>query len=345
MIKHAGTVVVVDDIEANLDLFTRLLTRDGYIVHAARDGARALELVIRHMPDLVLSDVVMPEIDGFELCRRIKEDKATRLTPVVLVTSLSEREDRIKGINVGADDFLTKPVNTHELQARVRSLVRLKRYTDDLDSADSVILSLGLTVEARDPHTGGHCERMASYAAIFGAHLKLNEDDIAALHRGGYLHDVGKVGIPDSILLKPSPLTPDERRVMETHALIGDALCGDLRMLRLVRAIVRHHHEHLDGTGYPDGLSGESVPLLAQIMGIVDIYDAMTTERVYRKALKPEDAFAELQVAALRGWHSSRLVEEFIALVRRGGLNGSVTGLTAPRGQIRLHTSPNNADQ
>jgi putative two-component system response regulator len=345
MIKHAGTVVVADDLEANLDLFTRLLTRDGYIVHGARDGAAALELVIRHMPDLVLSDVVMPEVDGFELCRRIKEDKATRLTPVVLVTSLGEREDRIKGINAGADDFLTKPVNNHELQARVRSLVRLKRYTDDLDSADSVILSLGLTVEARDPHTGGHCERMASYAAIFGAHLGLGEDDIAALHRGGYLHDVGKVGIPDSILLKPSPLTPDERRVMETHTVIGDALCGDLRMLRLVRAIVRHHHEHLDGSGYPDGLSGESVPLLAQIMGIVDIYDAMTTLRVYRKALTPEDAFAELQVAALRGWHSPRLVEEFIGIVRQGRLNTAVTSLTAPRGQIQLSTGAANADQ
>jgi len=328
MIKHAGTIVVADDLEANLDLFTRLLTRDGYTVYGARDGAAALELVVRHSPDLVLSDVVMPNIDGFELCRRIKADTATRLTPVVLVTSLGEREDRIKGINAGADDFLTKPVNTHELQARVRSLVRLKRYTDDLDSADSVILSLGLTVEARDPTTGGHCERMASYAAIFGAHLELGEDDIAALHRGGYLHDVGKVGIPDAILLKPSPLTPDERQVMETHAVIGDALCGDLRTLRLVRAIVRHHHEHLDGSGYPDGLSGESVPLLAQIMGIVDIYDAMTTARVYRKALTPEDAFAELQVAVARGWQSPRLVEEFIGVCRSGRLLQGATPKT-----------------
>jgi putative two-component system response regulator len=316
--RPAGTVVVADDLEANLDLFVRLLVREGYVVYGARDGAAALELVMQHRPDLVLSDVMMPKLDGFELCRRIKGDKATRLTPVVLVTSLAEREDRIEGINAGADDFLTKPVNAHELQARVRSLVRLKRYTDDLDSADSVILSLGLTVEARDPHTGGHCERMASYAAIFGQHLQLGEEDIAALHRGGYLHDVGKVGIPDSILLKPGPLTPDERVVMESHTVIGDALCGDLRLLRLVRAIVRHHHEHLDGSGYPDGLSGDAVPLLAQIMGIVDIYDAMTTDRVYRKALAPEDAYAELQVSAANGWHSARLVEEFIGVCRRG---------------------------
>jgi putative two-component system response regulator len=320
MSKLAGTVVVVDDLEANLDLFVRLLARDGYTVYGASDGLAALDLVMRHHPDLVLSDVMMPKLDGFELCRRIKAEKATRLTPVVLVTSLAEREDRIRGINAGADDFLTKPVNAHELQARVRSLVRLKRYTDDLDSAESVILSLGLTVESRDPSTGGHCERMAAYAATFGAHLGLGVEEIAALHRGGYLHDVGKVGIPDAILLKPSPLTPDERAVMETHTVVGDSLCGNLRMLRLVRPIVRHHHEHLDGTGYPDGLAGDAVPLLAQVMSIVDIFDAMTTDRVYRKALSAEDAYRELQVAVARGWQSARLVDAFISLCRSGRL-------------------------
>jgi putative two-component system response regulator len=313
-VRHAGTIVVADDLDANRDLFVRLLTRAGYTVHAARDGEAALELVSRELPDLVLSDVLMPRIDGYELCRRIKDNRETRLTPVVLVTSLGEREDRIKGIEAGADDFLTKPVNPHELHARVRSLVRLKRYTDELDSADSVILSLGLTVEARDPYTGGHCERMARYAAAFGEHLRLGADDIGALHRGGYLHDVGKVGIPDSILLKPERLTQEERAVMETHVVVGEALCGDLRLLRLVRAIVRHHHERLDGTGYPDGLSGESIPLLAQIMGIVDVYDALTTERVYRSALTTEAACAELQESAGHGWHSVRLVEEFVRL-------------------------------
>jgi putative two-component system response regulator len=329
--RHAGTIVVADDLDANLDLFTRLLTRDGYAVLPAQDGEVALELVRRHTPDLVLTDVVMPKLDGFELCRRIKADRLTRLTPVVLVTSLGEREDRINGINAGADDFLTKPVNPHELQARVRSLVRLKRYTDELDSADSVILSLGLTVEARDPHTGGHCERMAAYAAAFGAHLNLSEDDIAALHRGGYLHDVGKIGIPDAILLKPSPLTPDERVAMERHTVIGDSLCGDLRLLRLVRPIVRHHHEHLDGSGYPDRLSGDAVPLLAQIMSIVDIYDAMTTDRVYRRALTVDDAFAELQVVVARGWHSPRLVDEFIGMHRSGRLDAARGPMPASR--------------
>lgn len=318
--KQTGTVVVADDLPANRDIFSRLLTREGYVVHSACDGEAALELVLRHAPDLVLSDVVMPRLDGFELCRRIKANTATRLTPVVLVTSLSAREDRLMGIDAGADDFLTKPVDSHELRARVRSLVQLKHHTDDLDSADSVILALGLTVEARDPTTGGHCERMAAYAATFGAHLGLAGEDIAALHRGGYLHDVGKVGVPDAILLKPSPLTPDERTVMETHTTIGDVLCGNLRSLRLVRPIVRHHHERLDGSGYPDQLVGDAVPLLAQIMSIVDVYDAMTTTRVYRPALTPADAYAQLQEAADSGWQSAYLVAEFIGLCRSGRL-------------------------
>lgn len=318
--KNAGTVVVVDDVQANVDLLTGLLTRDGYTVHAATDGATALDLVLRETPDLVLSDVLMPKMSGFELCRRIKEERTTRLTPVVLVTSLGEREDRIEGINAGADDFLTKPVNAHELKARVRSLVRLKRFTDDLDCAESVILSLGLTVEARDASTQGHCERMAAYAAAFGVELDLPDDDVAALHRGGYLHDVGKIGVPDAVLLKPGPLTPDERAVMQRHAVVGDALCGELRLLRPVRPIAKHHHERLDGTGYPDGLKGDAIPLLAQIMGIVDVYDALTTERVYRRPLPVEEACTELQHEADRGWRSPQLVGKFIALCRHGRL-------------------------
>jgi putative two-component system response regulator len=202
----------------------------------------------------------------------------------------------------------------------VRSLVRLKRYTDDLDSAESVILSLGLTVEARDKYTFGHCRRMATYAAVFGTELHLANDEIAALQRGGYLHDVGKVGIPDAVLLKEGRLTADERASMQRHPVIGDGLCGDFRLLRAVAPIVRHHHERLDGSGYPDGLRGDAVPLLAQIMGIVDVYDAMTTTRVYRAARPPEAACAELVDEANRGWRSSQLVSEFVGLCRAGRL-------------------------
>ena len=217
----------------------------------------------------------------------MKKNDATRLTPVVLITALNEREGKIRWINSGADDFLTKPIDAHELKARVRSLVRLKRYTDDLDSAESVILSLALTIEARDTYTEGHCQRLAGYATALGARLNLNDEDMAALHRGGFLHDIGKVGISDAVLLKPARLSEREYEDVKRHTVIGDRLCGELRSLRQVRPIVRHHHERLDGSGYPDGLSGDAIPLLAQIMGVVDVYDAVTTARPYKPARSP----------------------------------------------------------
>jgi cyclic di-GMP phosphodiesterase len=328
--KSTANIVVADDVESNLALLAALLGREGYSVHTAPDGLTALDLVVSEMPDLVITDVMMPGIDGFELCRRIKRNPATRLTPVIIVTSLAEREDRIEGINAGAEDFLTKPFDAHELRARVRSLVTLKRYTDDLDSADSVILSLGLIVEARDGYTGDHCQRMAAFAAAFGAHLSLPPEDIAALHRGGYLHDVGKVGIPDSILLKPGRLTPEEFAIMKRHTAIGDALCGDLRLLRPVRPITRHHHERWDGSGYPDGLRGDDIPFLAQITSIVDVYDALTSDRPYRKALTKEAALQELREEAERGWRRPDLVDEFTAICTDGRLTQLIERTAPP---------------
>jgi putative two-component system response regulator len=328
--RASGNIVVADDVPANVDLLTNILTREGYSIQSAADGMTALELIVKQMPDLVITDVMMPGMDGFELCRRVKGNPATRLTPIILVTSLSERVDRINGINAGADDFLTKPVDRHELRARVRSLVNLKRFTDDLDSADSVILSLGLIVEARDGTTGDHCERMAAYTAAFGAHLALPAEDIAALHRGGYLHDVGKVGVPDAILLKKGRLTPDEFELMKRHTVIGDALCGDLRLLRPVRPIARSHHERFDGSGYPDGLAGNDIPLLAQITGIVDVYDALTSDRPYRKALTETTALHELEEEARRGWRRADLVSEFIAICRDGRLKRLIDHTRAP---------------
>jgi putative two-component system response regulator len=259
-------------------------------------------------------DVLMPKLSGYDVCERIKHNPATRLTPVVLITALHEREDRIEGINAGADDFLTKPVDPHELNARVRSLVRLKRYTDDLDSAESVIMSLALVIEARDAYTDGHCQRLAAYATRFGRALQLSEEELAALFRGGYLHDVGKIGIPDEILRKPGRLSDSEYRQIQQHPVIGDRLCGELRSLRQVRPIVRHHHERLDGSGYPDGLKGDAIPLLAQIMGIVDVYDAITTTRPYKPATTAKQAYVELLQEVDQGWRGRGLVEAFIAL-------------------------------
>jgi len=322
---RAGKVLVADDLAENADLLRRLLSADGYDVCIARDGEQALERVTAEQPDIVLLDVMMPGRSGFDVCRQIKQSPATRFIPVVLVTALRDIEPRLEGIHAGADDFLTKPFNAQELKARVGSLVRLKRCIDELESADSTILSLALTIEARDPTTDGHCQRLARYATALGRSLGLADPALAALYRGGYLHDVGKVGVPDAILLKPGPLTPDEYQVMKQHTVIGDRLCSHLRSLREVRPIVRSHHERLDGSGYPDGLSGDRVPLLAQIISVVDVYDALTGPRPYRQPASAGDACARLEHEARQGWWSLELVKEFQLLVTRGRLQAETS--------------------
>lgn len=282
----------------------------------AADGEGALRALAQAQPDVVVLDVLMPGLNGLDVCRQIKANPATRMTPVILVTGLDDRAHRLEGIDAGADDYLSKPVDPAELIARVRSLARLRRLTDQLESAESVIVSLALTIEARDPYTVGHCARLARYAAALGAEAGLGSDEIETLERGGVLHDIGKIGVPDALLLKPGPLTRRERARMERHTLIGDRLCAQLASLRQVRPVVRHHHERLDGSGYPDRLRGDQVPLLAQIIGIVDVYDALTTTRPYRPALTDEAARAELLAEARRGWRRMDLVEAFVERVQ-----------------------------
>lgn len=318
--EPAAHILVVDDLAANIRVLQSLLVDDGYRVTVASDGEQALAAVAREQPDLVLLDILMPKVDGYEVCRRLKSDPVTRLIPVVLVTGLTDTDSRIRGLEVGADDFMSKPFIVPEMRARVASLVRIKRYTDDLDSAESVILSLAMTIEARDRATEGHCQRLAHYAVALGEKLALSAEDLDSLRVGGYLHDIGKVGIPDRVLLKDGRLTPDEYAVMKTHTLIGDRLCAELRLLRRIRPIVRHHHEHLDGTGYPDGLVGDAVPMLAQIMGIVDVFDALTTPRPYKPALSVEQACAVLRHEVTLGWRSSELVEAFIRMLAERGM-------------------------
>jgi putative two-component system response regulator len=315
-----ATVLVVDDAPENLQVLAELVEREGHQVQTAGDGAAALASIATAPPDIILSDVVMPNIDGFELCRRVKENPATRLLPVVLVTGMCEREARIDGINAGADEFLTKPFDAQELHARIRALLRMKRFTDELDSAESMILRLAVVAEARAGYDRGHCERMAAYAAAFGVHLELSTGEIAALHRGGYLHDIGKIAIPDAVLAKPGRLSAAEFEALKRHTTVGDALCADLRSLTAVRPIVRHHHERFDGGGYPDGLCGGEIPLLAQIMGLVDLYEALTTDRPYRPASTEAAACAELEREAMQGWRRPDLVDAFLTFCRSGRL-------------------------
>jgi putative two-component system response regulator len=306
-----GIILVADDNEANRDLLVGLLGGEGYHVLSVSDGNQALGRVSRDPIDLALLDVVMPGKTGFEVCLAIKSNPETRLIPVVLLTSLTGDHDRIRGIMCGADDFLSKPVNRHELLARVHSLLRLKQFTDELDNAEAVLFSLALSIEAKDPYTEGHCERLSKYSVAVGEKLGLPEDLRVALRRGGLVHDIGKLAVPESILLKPGPLTPEERQIMEQHTIAGERICAPLRSFRSVLPIIRSHHEKQDGSGYPDGLQGEQVPLTARILQVTDVYDALTTDRPYRKALSQERAFEIIREEAKRGWWDVPVVDAF----------------------------------
>jgi putative two-component system response regulator len=315
--RRIPRILVVDDNAEMVELMRELLVSRGYEVLAVRDVEQAEYEVRRHPPDLILSDVIMPGRSGYELCRQLKSEPATRLIPFVLITGLSDRENKVKGIEAGADDFLNKPIFPAELFARVQSLLKLKEFTDELETADSVLCTLGLSVESRDPYTEGHCERLANRASMLGRHLGLDEEALLALKRGGYLHDLGKIAVPDEILKKGSNLTPAEWDVMKQHPVTGENICKPLKSLRLVLPIIRYHHEHSDGSGYPDGLTKNEIPLLPRILQVVDVYDALRTARPYKPALSHEQAATTMKVEASNGLWDEELVAEFFSMLEK----------------------------
>ena len=310
-----GTILVADDQAANRELLDELLTAQGFRVVTVPDGAAAVEELSKTQVDLVLLDVMMPHLNGFEVCQKIKSNPETYLIPVVLITALSDKQDRIEGIKAGADDFLTRPVDRAELLARVGSLLKLKHRTDELERAESVLFTLAESIEGKDPYTHGHCERLSNHSARLGEHLGLAENQIVALHRAGVVHDVGKVAVPDAILLKPGKLSEQEWKLMREHPVVGERICAPLKSFRLVLPIIRHHHEKLDGSGYPDGLAGEAIPITARVLQIVDVFDALTTVRPYKPAFSIADALQTMKTEVAKGWwdpHIFNLFEQFV---------------------------------
>src|SRR5712671_919243 len=310
-------ILVVDDEPANCELLREILTPHGLEIFTAFDGRSCLDEFRRVQPDLVLLDVQLPLLDGFEVCRRIKNDPDTRLIPVVLVTAVTAVQDRVRGIASGADDFLTKPLDSTQLLARVRSLLNLKNFTDELERAESILFALARSIEAKDPYTEGHCERLSDYAAALGERMGLPGNEIIALKRAGVVHDIGKVAVPDAILLKPTGLTPEERLLMQQHTIVGEKICAPLKSFRLVLPIIRSHHEKMDGSGYPDGLRRFQIPMTVRILQMVDVYDALKTKRPYKAAMSQEETLSMMESEVVKGWWDRDVFLEFKNLLQK----------------------------
>jgi putative two-component system response regulator len=307
-------VLVVDDGAANRELIEAYLTGIDCEVRLASDGVKALQLIESEPPDLVLLDVQMPGMDGYEVCRRIKAMPRGRLTPVVMITALNQIEDRVTALDVGADDFLSKPVERVELVARVRSALRLKALYNTLDGAEQVIFALAAAVEAKDALTERHTQRVGESARHLGRTLGLPEVALDALYRGGIIHDIGKIGVPDAILLKPGPLDELEMERMQAHTLIGETIVRPLRTGASLLPIIRHHHERYDGSGYPDRLSGVQIPRLARIVSVCDAYDALVNDRPYRPRRTGDVAIKVLTDGAGTQW-DPEVVKLFVSEV------------------------------
>jgi putative two-component system response regulator len=311
---RSARVLIAEDDPSGRELLGALVEELGYEAVAVANGEAALEAIQANPPDIVLSDVNMPGMGGFEVCRRLKGNPATRLIPVILITGMGELH-KAEGIEAGADDFLSKPFLLTELRVRMRSLMRMKGFTDELESAEAVLRTLAISIEAKDPYTEGHCERLADFAWALGEPLGANEELLEALQRGAYLHDLGKIGVPEQILLKPGLLTPEEREIIREHPITGERICRPLRSFRAVLPIIRHHHERWDGSGYPDGLAGDAIPLGARILQVVDVFDALTTNRPYRQALSRSEGLEVLEEETRGGWWDPRIVQAFRKVV------------------------------
>jgi putative two-component system response regulator len=316
-------VLVVDDVPANRELLQGHLDDLGYNVREARDGVEALEAVDALEPDLILLDIDMPRLDGIAVCERLKAHPTRRLIPIVILTASNDRNTRLRGIAAGADDYLSKPFDPKELLIRTKVLLRQRALNQRLDATEGVLFALARAVEARDRHTIHHAERVGRYAEAMGAAQGFTHEDGELLYHGGVLHDLGKIAIPDAILLKPGPLTPAEFATMRQHSVEGERICLSLRSVSHYLPIIRHHHERVDGTGYPDHLEGNDIPIGARITAIADGWDAMVSDRPYRAGLDEEEAVTRLRQGAGTQWDAG-LVRVFLDLLD-GGLTRRVT--------------------
>lgn len=314
---QAPVILLVDEVELNRRLIKALLKTSGYEILEAQKPSEALALLAERKIDLVIVDQVQQEMTGPEFCRLVKRERKTQLIPVMITSSVQGLENEVAGFESGADELLIKPLQPTLVRTRVRSMLRNKALIDSLEEAEAILFALAQSVEHRDRYTGLHCERLAAYSIALAQALGLPWRDQLALYRGGYLHDIGKVAIPDSILFKRGLLNDEEWKTMRLHTIRGEEICRPMKTLAPVLPIIRSHHERWDGTGYPDGLKGEAIPLLARILQVADIYDALTTSRPYKPAFTHDHAVQLMLEEAQRGWRDLELVTLFAEVAKR----------------------------
>ncbi len=312
---ETSKILIVDDAPDNIVTLENILEDMPYEIFKAYNGREALSMVYEVEPDLILLDVMMPIMNGFEVAEKLKSDERTRLIPIIMLTALDGQGERLRGYKAGVDDFISKPFNIIELRLRVSNLLKLRTYISELEHAEQIIFSLARTVEAKDKYTEGHCERLSRMSVSMGKKIDLLEKELVMLRRGGLLHDIGKIAIADAILQKKGPLTDEEYEIIKTHTTIGERICSPLKSLKPILPIILYHHEKIDGSGYPAGLKDDEIPLNARIMGLVDCYDALTTSRSYRPAMTREKAMRIIEAETSNGKWDPQLFEHLADLV------------------------------
>ena len=312
-------ILIVDDNPLSRMTTVDLLSLDGYELLEADSSSSILNIISKHKPDLVLLDVMTRQMDSFAFCRQLKSDRHTSYIPVVLMTLTDSREHRLKGMEAGGDDLLIKPLDRLELSTRVKSLINQKRLNEGIDQAEQVLFSIAKALESRSSDSGS-CARIALLVKAFGSYLQLSSEEVNNLLFAAHLHDIGTIAIPDAVMLKQGELTPSEKELIRKHVLIGEEICQPLRNRSGVLPIIRHHHERWDGTGYPDGLSGKDIPYLAQVFQIIDIYDALTSDRPHKEAYSPTEALSIITEETNKGWRNPEITEAFTAFIRTSEL-------------------------
>jgi putative two-component system response regulator len=315
--QNRPKILIADDNETNVELLCMHLKPFPYEIIKVYDGEQALAAIEKNPPDLLLLDLMMPKISGYEVCQRIKSNPKTALIPVVIITALRELDDKIKAIEIGADDFLIKPFNKLELLTRIKSLLRVKQLYDELDHSEAILFTLAETLEAKDIYTRGHSERVAKYSVILARELGMSAAEIEEIRKGSLLHDIGKIGVKDAVLNKIEKLTPEEFAHIKTHPARGFEICKSLKSFRNLLPIIRSHHERMDGKGHPDGLTGDQIAIPARICSITDAFDAMTSNRPYRKGITPLQAAAIFEREIDSGQWDPEILKAFINLIRR----------------------------